>query len=101
MEYTLAPASIPVRGQLEDRAAVAAAPAAAIVCRTVEITGCVEGQANPGIASVAAVKRMEDALGPASIPVRGQLEDRAAAAGAAGAPAAAKRSRAVEITGCV
>ena len=93
MEHTLGPASIPVRGQLEHRAATVGAAAAER--RAVEITGCVEGQVSEGISSVAEVKRMEYALAPASISVRRELENRAISVGAA------LVRRAVEIPGCV
>ena len=93
MEDALGPASIPVRRELENRAI---SEGAAELRRAVEITGCVEDQASIGIDSVAAVKRMEDTLDPASISVRRELENRAPA------PWAPPRGRrAVEVTGCV
>ena len=158
MEDTLGPASIPVRGELEDRAAAGAvdAPAtserravevsscvedqaadraclrrralnewstlsvqlpspfgvssktvptsegAAIVRRAVEISGCVEDQAGQAATlRRCRPKRMEDALGPASISVRGQLENRAAAVGIPARIPRRQSRRAVEITGRV
>src|SRR5271169_139750 len=92
MEYTLDPSSFSVRFELEDRAH---SVGAAGWRRAVEIAGCVEDQATAGTCSVAPVERMEDALDPASIPVRRELENRALSEGAA------TGSRAVEIPGCV
>ncbi len=90
MEHALRPASVGVRGQLEDDAdVIVAAP----VRRTIELTRAVNDQwAERGIFAVVAVERMEHALRPASVGVRGQLED---------ISGVCARCRAIEVTGAV
>ena len=64
------------------------------ISRTVQIARLVENQASIGIGTWVVLELMEDALGPASISVRRELENRAISEAAA-------RRRAVEIAGSV
>jgi hypothetical protein len=79
VEHVLGPASVLVRGQLEDGAEVLSA---ARVRRAVEVSRLIKAQTSMWVLSVVAVRPraevMQDVLGPASVLVRGQLEDGAA-----------------------
>ena len=94
MQHVLGPASVPLRGQLEDRALTVSAAARG---RAVEIAYLVKGQPGKRPQPVGAprlrAEAIESVLGPASVLVRGQLED-----GAAVIVSAAGRSRAVEVS---
>ena len=90
VQHRLAPSAARFRRQLEDDAAAFTATVtevAARVRRPVEISRCVEDHAGVGIGSVpAAGELMQDLLFPASVGVRGQLEDVAVAMSAAERP---------------
>jgi hypothetical protein len=76
MQDVLAPATVLVRGQLEDGAGVLSAPG---IGRAVEVSCLVKDQPSRWIGPVCAVdpraEAMQDVLAPATVLVRGQLED--------------------------
>src|ERR1700674_1199328 len=87
VQHLLSPASVRVRGQLENQAtavAVALAKIAAQLRRAIEIFSClVEDQPGTGGASVPPCECVAYFLFPASVRVRGQLENHATAIAAA------------------
>src|ERR1700720_679065 len=87
-----------LRGNLKDDAPTVCADAA-VRGNTISITGFVENQAAAiRIRSGVALKDMQEALGPASVHVRCQLEDRAATTPTLADQVAAVCGRAVKIS---